>query len=473
MKMGVSEMGLNPKKLGEMIEALEQSAELHSIVVQYKGEKVLEGAWSPFTLENPQMVHSLSKIGTSICVGFAVEEGKLGLGDKLLDYVSEELPEEFDKALEEVTIYHLLTMQAGSEKCCNNVWFTRLEGAWETHWLKEPKIKEDIGKVFHYDSGCSYTLSRIVTKVMGKNCLALMQERVFSKMDLGEINWLSSPEGHSTGGWGMYMTARQIAALGQLLLQKGVWKGEQLIPNWWVEEMSKPRVSILGAENTALDSYAYHIKAGKEIFAAEGAFGQYLICFREYPITIGITSGTAASAIPDICLKYLKEALETKCDEVEAEQAEKELHEKLANLKLPLPMGEMSEAGAELQKWFDKPIVFTENPRNIQRAVFSQKEQALSIRLLIDQEEKICTAGYKAWLQNDLYPGDFRKERHCIAYAFDKNALHISVGLINTSYREEYCLRAEKEGLICTWKPNVTYLPQKQDNLWRFTGSLQ
>ena len=87
--------------------------------------------------------------------------------------------------------------------------------------MKEPKIKEDIGKIFHYDSGCSYTLSRIITKVMGKNCLSIMQERVFSKMDIGEINWLTSPEGHNTGGWGMYLTARQIAALAQLLIQKG------------------------------------------------------------------------------------------------------------------------------------------------------------------------------------------------------------------------------------------------------------
>lgn len=42
--------------------------------------------------------------------------------------------------------------------------------------------------------------------------------------------------------------------------------------------------SIPGAENMALSSYAYHIKAGKEIFAAEGAFGQYLICFRKYQL---------------------------------------------------------------------------------------------------------------------------------------------------------------------------------------------
>ena len=80
---------LNPIKLAEMLEELENTVELHSISVRYKGETVLEGAWAPFSLNDPQMMHSLSKIGTSICVGFAVDEGKLHLEDHLLDYVRE------------------------------------------------------------------------------------------------------------------------------------------------------------------------------------------------------------------------------------------------------------------------------------------------------------------------------------------------------------------------------------------------
>lgn len=466
----VSEMGLNPEKLFEMIETLEKEVELHSIVVQYDGKKIIEGAWDPFTLEDPQMMHSLSKLGTAICIGYAIDEGKLRLDDKLLDYVRGELPEEYDSALEELTVYHLLTMQAGSPECCNNVWFSKLKGAWETQWLKEPKIKEDIGKIFHYDSGCSYTLSRIITKVMGKNCLSIMQERVFSKMDIGEINWLTSPEGHNTGGWGMYLTARQIAALAQLLIQKGNWNGEQLIPAWWIDEMSKPRVSIPGAENMALSSYAYHIKAGKEIFAAEGAFGQYLICFRKYPIAIGITSGTSDYVAADICLKYLKEAIEIKCKK---EEAEKKLNEKLENLKLPLPCGEEDQADGKMQAWMDKTILFTENPRNIQKVVFSQKGKMLNMRLVINDEEKTCDAGFKTWIRNDLYQDDYTKKHHCISYAFEKNRLNISVGLINTSYREEYCFCVDKDKLVCTWKPNVTYLPPQSDNIWKFTGILQ
>ena len=464
---------MNPQKLLEMLEKLETTVELHSISVRYQGKIVLEGAWTPFDMNTPQMLHSLSKIGTSICVGFAVEAGKLHLKERMIDYVREDLPESYDPVLDNITIYDLLTMQAGSPECCNNVWFSKLEKNWETEWLKQPKIRSDIGKVFHYDSGCSYTLSRIVTKVMGKNCLALMQERVFEPMKLGKISWLTSPEGHNTGGWGMYLTARQISAIGQLLVQKGMWEGKQLIPDWWVEAMSQPRVAIPGDEKKALTNYAYHIKAGKEIFAAEGAFGQYLICFRDYPVSIGITAGVSEYLAADICLKYIKEALEVPCKQEELEKAKQQLQEKVQTLHLSYAPGDQEQPGELVKGLFGRKIVFTDNPRHIQEAILSRNGQELIMYLTIDGEQKICRAGQKKWISNKLYAGDCRQEKHCLSYGYEEDALNISVGLINTSYKEEYCLWINNDTVVGTWVPNVTYLPMETDKTWKFTGKFE
>ena len=364
-------------------------------------------------------------------------------------------------------------MQAGSKECCNNVWFSKLTKDWETNWLKQPKIREDIGKAFHYDSGCSYTLSRIVTKVMGKNCLALMQERVFDKMGFGEINWLTSPEGHNTGGWGMYLTAGKISALAQLLLQKGEWNGEQLIPAWWTEEIGKMRVVIPEDEKKALTHYAYHIKAGKEIFAAEGAFGQYLICFRDYPVAIGITAGASEYLAADICLKYIKEAVQIPCEKENLEEAQEKLEEKLVHLTLPKPEGDKKDTNEATKKLLNKRIVFAENPRQIESAVISTVGEELKLELTVAGEKKILFAGYKDWKCNDMYPNDFTKRYHAVSYAFDEDALYLSVGLLNTSYREEYCLWVNSENVVVgTWRPNVTYLPAEEDMTWQNTETL-
>ena len=163
-------------------------------------------------------------------------------------------------------------MQAGSAACANNVYFTALKADWERTWLKEKRIAEDVGKAFHYDSGCSYTLSKIVSKVMGTTCINLLQERVFSKIGIGHVDWLYSPEGFNTGGWGMYLTARQIARLGQLFQHEGNWNGEQVIPAKWVQEMCLPRIAKPGCEHKVLNGYGYHFHTGEKLYAAEGAF---------------------------------------------------------------------------------------------------------------------------------------------------------------------------------------------------------
>ncbi len=465
---------MNPAVLSEMLEKLEEAVELHSISIRYDGNIILEGAWAPFTLEDPQMMHSLSKIATSICLGFALDEGKIRLEDKLVDYVREELPKDYDPAWNYVTIYDLITMQAGSKECCNNVWFSNLKQDWETNWLKQSRIKEDIGNTFHYDSGCSYTLSLIVSKVMGEKCQNIIQKRVFDKLGFPKINWLTSPEGYNTGGWGMYLTARQISAIGQLLLQKGEWNGQQLIPAWWIEEMGKKRVRIKGDEKKALTHYAYHIKAGDEIFAAEGAFGQYLICFRNLPVTIGITAGARDYIAADICLKYIKKALDTPCGIKKMAEAERLLEQKVHRLSLKEPDGNFRNARMDAAKLFDREIVFEDNPRKIENVTFKKVGYQLRIKATIDGQQKLLHAGYKLWKKNDLYPGDFTKRYHSVAYSMDAEALYISVGLINTSYREEYCLWVNSQDkVIATWQPNVTYLSEKPDMTWPFTGEFR
>lgn len=270
----------------------------------------------------------------------------------------------------------------------------------------------------------------------------------------------------------MYLTANQISALAQLLVQRGKWNGEQLIPEWWVEEMSKMRVEIPEDKKKALTHYAYHIKAGKEIFAAEGAFGQYLICFRDYPVAIGITAGASEYLAADICLKYIKEAIQIPCAKEKLDEAQEQLEEKVAHLTLTEPEGDRKETDKATEKLLDKTIVFTENPRQIESAQISKYGDELKLVLTVDGEKKVLFAGYKNWKCNDMYPNDFTRRYHAISYAFDEDALYISVGLLNTSYREEYCLWVNSEDVVVgTWRPNVTYLPAEENMTWKFTGT--
>lgn len=165
--------------------------------------------------------------------------------------------------------------------------------------------------------------------------------------------------------------------------------------------------------------------------------------------------------------------------ELRAEHS-RNLKKKTADLSLAFPKGE--HAQWEVDNWMlmNQKFSFSENPRGIQEALFLQENDNLEIWLKIDGEEKQLTAGFRKWIRNDLYPGNFRHQYHCLAYAFDGSALRIKVALINTSYVETYTLRPTVAGdsataihpqLTCSWQPNVTYLPPAPDNTWHFTAT--
>ena len=59
-----------------------------------------------------------------------------------------------------------------------------------------------------------------------------------------------------------------------------------------------------------------------------------------------------------------------------------------------------------------------------------------------------------------------------IVFAIVFNLFHANAGH-EKHIREEYCFCVDKDKLVCTWKPNVTYLPPQSDNIWKFTGILQ
>lgn len=448
------EVGLNADVLTQMLCELEEKAELHSIVIMKDDKVIVDGSWMPYEKDVPQMMHSLSKTGTSLCVGIAVSEGKLSLDDKFIEYVREDLPENYDRVLDQVTIYDLLTMQAGSAACANNVYFTALKSDWERTWLGEKRIAKDVGKAFHYDSGCSYTLSQIVSKVMGTTCINLLQERVFSKIGIDHVDWLHSPEGFNTGGWGMYLTARQIARLGQLFLHGGRWNEEQIIPADWVHEMSLMRISKPGCGHKVLSGYGYHFHTGEKLYAAEGAFGQLLICFRELPVVIGITSGTNCEFVPDICQKYIYQALEKQDGNFNGAA----LAQKMESLYLPFAGGESASDEKE-DSLFGRWLLLNQNPREIRKVRFDREDGHL-IRIkfeLSDSTVKTAWAGYQCWVKNDLFT-DYTKRLHCLSYAFSGGVLTIADCMINTSYREEYTFDFSGATVVCGWKPNVTYL---------------
>ena len=283
--------------------AADDSMDIHSVMIVKDGS-VIYSHWQSEGVDSvPHVLHSVSKTFTATAVGLAIADGKMALTDKVIDYFPDKLPAEVSENLKSMTVRDLLTMSCGHDV------EPSFRGApdqdWETAFLAHPVVHEP-GTFYLYNSLGTYMLSAIVQQVTGEKVVDYLTPRLFEPLHIDKPRWEESPQGINCGGWGLYLKTEDLAKMGQLLLQKGEWNGQQLIPAEWVAEMSKKQVESINPgtriEQAAergmtketsdwMQGYGYQMwRCRPGCFRADGARGQYIIVVPDKNAVIAITS---------------------------------------------------------------------------------------------------------------------------------------------------------------------------------------
>ena len=272
--------------------AADHKLNIHSVMVLQHG-KVLYEKWLNGTeAEKPHILNSVSKTFTSAAVGLAIGEGLLSLDDKLISFFPDDLPALPSENLKKVTIRNLLTMNCGHDSEPRR----KDDNTWVKAFLSWP-VEHEPGTYFCYNSMGTYMLSAIVQKVTGQKVVDYLQSRLFDPLGIEKPRWEESPQGINCGGWGLYLKTEDLAKMGQLLLQKGKWKGKQVLPKDYAIEMTRKQVpcqpswvradkvneSGLTLENSDwVQGYGYQMwRCRYNAFRADGAGGQYIIIIPE------------------------------------------------------------------------------------------------------------------------------------------------------------------------------------------------
>ena len=208
--------------------------DLHSFMLLRHGQVVARGWWSPYAAQRPHMLFSLSKSFTSTAVGLAVAEGRLTVDDPVLSFFPEDAPAKVSPNLAAMRVRDLLSMSTGHAKDATGRATHKKEGNWVKGFLSLP-VRYAPGTHFVYNSAATYMLSAIVQKLTGMTLLDYLRPRLFEPLGIDNPTWESCPRGINTGGWGLSVRTEDIARFGQLYLQKGVWKGQRILPEAWVE----------------------------------------------------------------------------------------------------------------------------------------------------------------------------------------------------------------------------------------------
>lgn len=278
------ECGIDSRILHGYISELsaDRSIGLQNIMLIRNRKVFFEASKGNRPLNVPRTTFSQCKSIVSLAIGVLVTHGRLGLNEKLTDIFAERLSPISRIKMKGITVRHLLTMTS-------TVLFNEFEAMVSRDWVKEfldSDTEGSIGADFRYNSLNTYMLSAIIRERTGLSLSEFLDETLFGALGITDYYWEKCPAGIEKGGWGLYILPEDIAKLGVLVMQGGVWNGKRLISAKYIIEATKTQ-AVVPKEYGGFN-YGYQIWSGRSVnsFLFNGLLGQNLLSYRDNGIII-------------------------------------------------------------------------------------------------------------------------------------------------------------------------------------------
>ncbi|MFX0022214.1 MAG: serine hydrolase [Candidatus Hermodarchaeota archaeon] len=290
---------------------------IHGLVVIRHGKLVFERYYNDgnhiYTRDSKHVLFSATKSFTSALIGIAINKGFINsINQRILDFFPEYNFSNVDSRKRNLTIRHLLTMTSGitwHEEASNDDLRRMYFSPDSVQYVLDKVMLAEPGTLYQYISGASHLLSAIIKKTTGKSAREFGLENLFRPMGIenNDVVWMADTNGDSYGGIGLFLTPRNMAKLGQLYLDKGLWKGRPVNPvriilPQWITSSSKNQIEGIPINGFGplgfLTGYGFQWWISGELngFSAEGYQGQ--VIFVHPTLDLVIAFNARASLTP-------------------------------------------------------------------------------------------------------------------------------------------------------------------------------
>lgn len=292
------------------------------IIVLQDGEKQYENYFHGFGASSAFHVFSVTKSVLSILIGIAVDRGLIqSVEQKVLDFFPDYVPKRGERTAQRVTIRDMLSMTAP---------FKYKSAPYTKYFSSESWVKSaldllggngEIGQFRYTPLIGPDILSGILTSVTGQSALAFTEDALFRPLGIGVTQkivfqtkeeqlsimkdhhtsgWVADPQGINTAGWGLFLTPTDMANIGQLYLNNGLWNGEQIVSADWIAESTREHSRCAEWGNLAYGYLWWLIDENS--FAALGDGGNAIYMNRKKKLVVAIASLFKPAAADRIAL---------------------------------------------------------------------------------------------------------------------------------------------------------------------------
>jgi CubicO group peptidase (beta-lactamase class C family) len=251
---------------------------LDAVLVARNGQLVLEEYFHFGNRDEIHTLQSVTKSVTSLLLGIAHDDGLIAdMDDPIYRYFSHYPDSKWVKDKHPISLKHALTMSAGLNWDEQSFPYTdsrndnrrmNLSGDMVGYVLSRELAQDKRpGDEFVYTSGLSILLGGVIQEATGMRIEQYAEQTLFEKMGIGHYYW-SVISGQVHTGGGLYLRARDLLKLGQLVLDEGRWNGEQVISAEWIQDSTAFHLSRPAAGRESGYGYQWWLRA---LYTARGS----------------------------------------------------------------------------------------------------------------------------------------------------------------------------------------------------------
>jgi CubicO group peptidase (beta-lactamase class C family) len=306
--------GIDVSSITQMIVKVKENIfkNIHGILIIRNENLVLEeyfpgdafrGSYTEFDWNVLHFQASCSKSFASALIGIAFDKGYLNdLNAKLYGFFPEYTNIYWSNEKQQITLKHLLTMTAGldwdewsfSYTDPRNSAVQMYNSNDPIRFVLEVPMALEPGTTFRYNTGLSVLLGGIIKNATSLPADQFAELYLFAPLGIREYYWHIASNGTVDTGGGLSLSPRNMAKFGQLYLNGGTWKGEQVIPPGWINESVKQHISRSSRGGYGFQWWTeQHLWNGNIIdsFSAKGWGGQYIYVFPDLAMVVVFTGG--------------------------------------------------------------------------------------------------------------------------------------------------------------------------------------
>jgi len=238
------QQGIDSAQLAEVLDYIrEHQVNIHSLLLIRNGYVALDAYFYPYDKASFHDVASVTKSITTALIGIALDRGKIqSLHQPVYTLFPNRKIAHLETRKERLSVEHLAMMSSGLDCQFEPGEITlqqmRESNDWTQFMLDLPMVAAP-GEKSVYCSGGMHLLSSLITQTTGVSALSFARQALFAPLGIKEATWPSDAQGVSHGWGDLHLHPHDMAKIGYLWLNHGMWDGQRIVSAEWVKESTR------------------------------------------------------------------------------------------------------------------------------------------------------------------------------------------------------------------------------------------